>query len=97
MISFRIFKLKNILSSVSWNTMQFVTLVAFAIASIGMSRVAATALDSAHIPVNFDTYSQAAEHNTTLLAPSGGCGSTDPLGEGHFIWFITVGCNSGDV
>eukprot|EP00753_Platysulcus_tardus_P019954 PLAT7657.1.p2 GENE.PLAT7657.1~~PLAT7657.1.p2 ORF type:complete len:152 (+),score=6.24 PLAT7657.1:46-456(+) len=24
-----------------------------------------------------------------------GCGSTGPLGDGHYIWWITVGCNSG--
>ena len=79
--------------------MQFSTLLAFALASIGVSHVTALTLDSEHIPVNYDTY--IAELNDassgSALVKRAGCGSSGPLGTGHYEWYITVGCTPGDV
>lgn len=30
------------------------------------------------------------------LAKRSGCGSTGPLGDGHFIWWITASCTPGE-
>lgn len=30
-----------------------------------------------------------------VLHTESGCGSSGPLGNGHFIWFIVVGCSPG--
>lgn len=61
--------------------MRFSTLVAL-VSSIGL--VAATPVVAEPIEAR----------DATAIKRSG-CGSSGPLGTGHFIWYITVGCTSG--
>ena len=69
--------------------MQFTTLLAFALASVGLSYATAIAADSEYIPVAY-----AADAS---IAKRAGCGSSGPLGDGHYEWYIVVSCTPGDV
>ena len=71
--------------------MQFVTLLAFALASISLSSAATIAADSANTPVDANAYLA----NDGIVKRSG-CGSSGPLGTGHYRWYIDAGCTPGD-
>ncbi|KAI0765594.1 hypothetical protein BD413DRAFT_673192 [Trametes elegans] len=66
--------------------MRFSTLLAF-VASAGL--VAAT---PAAIPVA-DLHG--GPTGEAVLSTQSGCGSSGPLGTGHYVWYIVVGCNAG--
>ncbi|CDO69716.1 hypothetical protein BN946_scf184851.g104 [Trametes cinnabarina] len=67
--------------------MRFSTLLAFA-ASVGLALAVPSTVEvpALHGGLNEDT---------TLTAQSG-CGSSGPLGTGHYVWYIVVGCTPGD-
>ena len=69
--------------------MQFVTLLAFAFASISLSSAATIAADNT--PVDANAYLA----NDGIVKRSG-CGSSGPLGTGHSRWYIDAGCTPGD-
>ncbi|KAI0750191.1 hypothetical protein C8Q80DRAFT_1166538 [Daedaleopsis nitida] len=57
----------------------------------------APAADSAAIPalMAYGGSAEAHAEPTAVLSTQSGCGSTGPLGPGHYIWWIVVGCNAG--
>ncbi|KAI0315214.1 hypothetical protein OF83DRAFT_1201054 [Amylostereum chailletii] len=66
--------------------MKFSALLAFTVASIGL--VAAT-------PSAMPAVSARSGDGLVALNKRSGCGSTGPLGTGHFEWFIDVSCTPG--
>ncbi|CDO69694.1 hypothetical protein BN946_scf184851.g82 [Trametes cinnabarina] len=67
--------------------MRFSTLLAFA-ASVGLALAVPSTIEvpALHGGLNEDT----------TLTTQSGCGSSGPLGSGHYVWYIVVGCTPGD-
>ena len=67
--------------------MHFSTILAL-IASIGVVTATPT-------PNNTTIIAFGGENGEVALSTESGCGSIGPLGPGHYIWWIVVGCTPG--
>lgn len=68
--------------------MQFTALFAYVLAAASIGSVVATPTASEPVPF----YSG---DDSVSLAKRSGCGSSGPLGDGHYVWYIVVGCTPG--
>ena len=67
--------------------MHFSTILALVATSVGLA-VAAPSADAA-VPLLYGG------DGDVVLSKESGCGSTGPLGPGHYKWWIVVSCNPG--
>ncbi|KAI0347081.1 hypothetical protein BDW22DRAFT_1425158 [Trametopsis cervina] len=69
--------------------MQFPTLFALVLAALSAGSVSAT-------PHSTEALVARSSDGSIAVNKRSGCGSTGPLGEGHFEWFIVTSCTPGD-